>query len=275
MSWSGAKNYIFKSYICALGKGRLKGIDYRNLKVNITDSNFYAANSARINGIHDINAVTEERLIDYSKLTLGDLKKPYYYNGTTKGKKGKVEYIESRITPTNKYLYNIKIDSFNRDTGITNPDATYEIVKNEACSSRIFSTENDDSWVTKDFDWSLNARNKPSTMNYFAHEYNFNSAYDKTEYVTYGIVENILDENVIRLSAESFVHDDQNNKDEDGNGVMSYGAAGILLTYEDSTKGMTGENELPVAYYDFGNTLHSNYNYIKLDWHEDGVIKVE
>ena len=29
------------------------------------------------------------------------------------------------------------------------------------------------------------------------------------------------------------------------------------------------------AYFDFGKTLHSNYNYLKIDWHEDGVIKAE
>ena len=54
---------------------------------------------------------------------------------------------------------------------------------------------------------------------------------------------------------------------------MDYGAAGILLTYVDANKGFTGKNELPVAFFEFGKTLHSNYNFLQIDWHEDGVIK--
>lgn len=271
MAWSASKNYIFQSFKYALGAGLIKGVNYSNLKVNITDSNFYAANSGRMNGVHYPKEVYAERIKDYNLLILDDIKKTYYYKGQNDVLKG----IASKVTPTNKYLYNIKVDSFNSDTGVTNPDSTFEFMSDMPCSSRIFSNENDGSWITKDLDWSVVARNYPNIMNYFANEYNFSNKYDKTEYVTYGLNENILNENVIRLSAESFVHDDQNNKDEEGNGVMSYGAAGVLLTYEDESRGFTGGKELPVAYYDFGNTLHSNYNYIKLDWHEDGVIKVE
>ena len=82
-----------------------------------------------------------------------------------------------------------------------------------------------------------------------------------------------LEENVVRLSADSFVMDD---KYVGTNTVaMDYGAAGVLLTYEDEEKGLTGKNELPVAFYDFGKTLHSNYNLLQIDWHEDGIIKAE
>lgn len=277
MAWSAAKNYIFQSFKYALGAGRIKGVNYSNLKVNLTDSNFFAANSGRIMGVHYSKEVNAESLKDYNKLTLGDLKTQYKF----KGYNNKIKGIYSNIIPTNKYLFNVNVDSFNNDTGMTNPDSTYELIDDMPCSSRIFSNQNDGSWITKDFDWSVDARKKPSIMNYFAHEYNFSNKYDKTEYITYGISENILDENVIRISAESFINDDPNNKikndygDETEIGVMSYGAAGVLLTYEDEFRGFTGDNELPVAYYDFGNTLHSNYNYIKLDWHEDGVIKVE
>ena len=57
--------------------------------------------------------------------------------------------------------------------------------------------------------------------------------------------------------------------------AMDYGAAGVLLTYEDEERGLTGKNELPVAFFDFGKTLHSNYNFLQIDWHEDGIIKAE
>ena len=30
-----------------------------------------------------------------------------------------------------------------------------------------------------------------------------------------------------------------------------------------------------IAAFDFGKTLHSNYNFLQIDWHEDGIIKAE
>ena len=110
-------------------------------------------------------------------------------------------------------------------------------------------------------------------MEYFKNEYNFKADYNKTEYQSYGLDVNKLEESVVRLSADSFIMDD---KYVGTNTVaMDYGAAGVLLTYEDEERGLTGRNELPVAFYDFGKTLHSNYNFLQIDWHEDGIIKAE
>jgi hypothetical protein len=288
MAWSASKNYVFQSFKYALGAGLIKNVNYNNLRVNITDSNFLETNYYRIKGIHNKNEIEDyEKAFDYNNLKVRDLEQKYVYLASgikgQKGANGNISYtyrkdISSRIMPLNKTLGNTLIDSINKDTMLTDKDCTFERADNMPCSSRIFSKDNDGSWVTHDLDWSLNVRNKPGLMKYFAEEYNFKTEYDSIEYATYGVKPNVLNENVIRLSAESFVQDDPNDKikeDDIEYGVMAYGAGGILLTYANEDEGLTGKNELPVAYYDFGNTLHSNYNYIKLDWHEDGVIKVE
>ena len=85
-------------------------------------------------------------------------------------------------------------------------------------------------------------------------------------------LQNLLEENVVRLSAESFL---LNSQKAINTSAMDYGAAGVLLTYVDEGKGFSGENELPVAFFDFGKTLHSNYNFLQIDWHNDGIIKAE
>ena len=262
MSWSASRGYIFKSYINALGKGRLKGINYGNLKVNITDNNFLSANYYRMKGLHAENQTSAEKAKDYLNLKLGDLSAKYTWIGAGKSVKG----LNTYIYPTNEYLVNTNIDSINKYTNLSNIDISFEFVKDEPCSSVIFSPQHGNSWVTGDFDWDVNARKDTKLMKYFKEEYGFKDVYDRNEYNFYGVIENMLDENVVRLSAENFITNSS---------AMDYGAAGILLTYENKDKGYYGDKELPVAYYDFGKALHSNYNYLEIDWNETGVIKVE
>lgn len=271
MAWSATNRCVTNSYKFALGTGQVKGIDYRNLKVNITDSNFFKTNFYRLKGIRENHAVDAEKLVDYNNLRLYNLQEPYMWNVYDEknrliGTKG----LSSQIISTNLTLQNILVDSFNKDTGETS-EVSYEKMMNYPVSSRIFSKGHNNSWITNDLDWSLTATANSSTMQYFKNEYNFKTEYNKTDYQSFGVNENKLEENVCRLSAASFLMDSSKNANSN---AMDYGAAGILLTYVDESKGFKGQNELPVAFYDFGKTLHSNYNFLQIDWHEDGVIKV-
>jgi hypothetical protein len=271
MAWSASHKCVTNSYKFALGTGQIKGINYGNLKVNITDSNFFKTNYYRLKGLNNANAVDKEKLVDYNLLRLGDLQEPYMWNvkdsaGKLIGTKG----LSSQIISTDLTLQNIAVNSFNNDTGESS-DQSYEKMINYPVSSRIFSNNHDGSWITNDLDWSVTATANSSTMQYFKNEYNFKDEYNKTEYQSFGVNENKLEENVCRLSATSFIMDNNTPANKDS---MDYGAAGILLTYVDENKGFTGKNELPVAFFEFGKTLHSNYNFLQIDWHEDGVIKV-
>lgn len=272
MSWSAANRCVVNAFRYALGAGQLNGIDYRNLKVYITDSNFYKVNRCRMKGIRESDVVSAEQSKDYDNLRLHDLQEQYLrnvYDSSNRliGTKG----LSSRVVSTDLTLQDVQVDTFNSDTGETS-EVSYEQMLDYPVSSRIFSKGHDDSWVTNDLDWSLTATANSSTMQYFKDEYNFKDVYDRTEYQSYGVGENRLDENVCRLSAASFVMDSDKVANPES---MDYGAAGVLLTYADATKGFVGDNELPVVFYEFGKTLRSNYNFLRVDWHEDGVIKVE
>lgn len=273
MAWSAHHDCIFNAYKYSLGMGEIKGSNYNKMKVYITDSNFYATNSARIKGIYNPKAAAEELSLDYNKIRLGHLKGRYVWSAynsndefiTMKG-------ISTKIIPTDLILENAYLDTFNKDTGFIS-QVSYEKVKGLAASSKIFSQDHDNSWVTNDLDWSIDANKNKHTEMYFVNEYDFKTDYEKTEYQSYGLKENRLEENVVRLSAESFLLNSA--KASINTQAMDYGAAGALITYYDKKAGFVNENELPVAYFDFGKTLHSNYNYLKIDWHEDGVIKAE
>ena len=270
MAWSGNNNGVINAYKYSLGMGELKGLNYKNLKVYITDSNFYATNHNRIKGIYWKSADDNELMKDYNKLRLGGLEETYKFYVDDKRKQ--LKGLSSMIIDTNLFLEDVLQDSFNKDTGETS-EAFYEGMMNIPASAKVFSYQHNNSWITNDLDWSVTATADSATMNYFKNEYNFNSGYNKTEYQSYGLNLNKLEENVCRLSATSFIMNSSSATNANKNS-MDYGAAGILLTYVDEEKGFKGKNELPVAFYEFGKTLHSNYNFLQIDWHEDGVIKV-
>ena len=54
---------------------------------------------------------------------------------------------------------------------------------------------------------------------------------------------------------------------------MNNGAAGLLLVYQDQTH--KDKNAIPIAYLNFPKVFYSNYNYLEVDWNQDGVMKVE
>ena len=61
---------------------------------------------------------------------------------------------------------------------------------------------------------------------------------------------------------------------EKGNpNAMDNGAAGLLLTYSDDEH--IGDKEIPMVYIEFPKLFNSNNNYLSVEWHEDGVLKVE
>lgn len=273
MPFSDAKRSVFKAFNYSLGMGDINGFNYNKIKVYLTDSNFYNTNWRRMKGIKYTSATEAENQLNYYTIRLGDLYKSYEWSATVNDEI-KIKGASTRIYKTNLYLPKCNLDSFNRETESTNT-SSYEGLLDIAASSKIF-TENDNngSWVTGDLDWV----NSPDQLSdnlstYFSNEYNFKDEYNKTEYQSYGLGENRLTENVIRLSAESFLLD--GSKPAESTSAMDNGAGGVLLTYYDSDKGFVNENEIPIAFYDFGKTLHSNYSFIQIDWHEDGVIKAE
>lgn len=271
MSWSGHKECIFNAFKYSLGMGELNGSNYKNMKVYITDNNFFAANSARIKGKHFVSATPTENDMNYNLLRLGDLKKRYEWSALDDRNNTVIKGLDTKIIPTNLILENVGLNTFNKDTGFISEES-YEKMIDLAASSKIFSPDHNNSWVTGDLDWVSAEKDIGNSEQYFVNEYNFSKTFNKTEYQSYGLNQNLLEENVVRLSAESFL---LNSQKAINTSAMDYGAAGVLLTYVDEGKGFSGENELPVAFYDFGKTLHSNYNFLQVDWHEDGIIKAE
>ena len=174
----------------------------------------------------------------------------------------------TRLVPTRLKLEDVVVTSFNADTQMTS-DISYERITSTPASAKIFSTENNKSWVTKDLDWSLDALSDENTEQYFRTEYNFSKNYDKGEYDAYGLNQTMLDENVISLSANKL-----ELTNEKGNpNAMDNGAAGLLLTYSDDEH--IGDKEIPMVYIEFPKLFNSNNNYLSVEWHEDGVLKVE
>ena len=275
MAFSAMQHAVFNAFKYSLGMGEIKGSKYKNLKVYLTDSNFYNTNWRRIKGRTNVIATENEKDLEkvYNKIRLKDLKKPYEWYETIEDKTFK-KGSYTQIYPTNLTLEDCILNSFNKESESTNT-ASYEGMVDIPASSKIFSkNDHNNSWVTNDLDWvsNINLLND-NLRTYFSNEYNFSYHYNKTEYQSYGLEENKLTENVVRLSAESFIMDkSKTNADKD---AMNVGAGGLLLTYQDPDNGITGDNEIPVSFYDFGKTLHSNYNFIQVDWHEDGVIKAE
>ena len=249
MSWSANRNCVFNAYRYSLGMGELYGISYADLKLYITDRNFYKVNSGKMFG----KDLVPEPSTTASRF--GDL--------TSDGQNF------TKITPTNLILSDVYVDTFNSDTGFTS-ETTYEGLVDLPASAKIFSTDNDGSWITSDLDW-VPEQPDTSTLEYFKNEYNLQPNFSKTEYQSFGLKMHKLDENVTRIFAGDFELNQKSNNKE----AMDLGANGVLLTYYNPSKGYYGDSELPVSYYEFGKVLYSNYNQLDLAWHEDGIICAE
>ena len=278
MAWVDSKSIVTLAYKYALGTSELSGIDYTKLKVYTTDSNFYSANYNRFLGITGENYIEDESIKDYKILKLGDLTKPYTIITTAEnGETGEIikntTVVSGTYRPTNIRLGDIIIDSINNETNLrSDSKQTYENAKNSACSSIIFNNSKCGSWVTQDLDYE-GFDNNGIVQNeaYFKNEYNFSTNYSSAEYRNYDVKEELLLENVIRLSAINFEMLD--NKVSANYNSMSAGAGGLLLTYEGTSK-YQNDNELPVVFFNFGKTLYSNKNYLKVDWNNTGIINV-
>lgn len=245
MSFSGSQRLVYKAFTYALGTGEIKNTTYKNnLKAYLTDCNFWSVNSANNNVTTRLDTLN-----------------------CVKGLKG-IKGNTSKITPTNLNLENINLYSFNTDTGLQ-AEVSYESLKNLPASGKIFSIENDGSWVTNDLDWSITALSDKNTENYFKTEYAFKDQYDKNEYRAYNLNENVLEENNIALTATDFLMTDKIGNPS----AMDYGAGGLLLTYTD--KNHINEKEIPVAFIQFAKHFNSNNNRLEIAWHQDGVIKIE
>ena len=272
MAFSATEHIVFNAFKYSLGVGDISGSNFKNMKVYLTDSNFYNTNWRRMKGRYYSSAVETENDINYNRLRLRDLKKPYEWYYVENDKKI-IKGSSTTIYPTNLTLLDCELNSFNSKSESTN-SASYEKMLDIPASSKIFSTEHNNSWVTNDLDWvDSTALLTNNLRTYFSNEYDFNKEYNKTEYQAFGLSENKLTEDAICLSADSFILND--TKPIVNKNAMNAGAAGLLITYQDPNKGLTGDDEIPVSFYEFGKTLHSNYNFLQVDWHEDGVIKAE
>ena len=247
MSFSGTQRVVFNAFKYALGTGEISNVNYDgHINTYITDCNFWPTNSANNN--------LNTRFNSFKNLY------------TTKNIKGLKGY--TRIIPTKLTLENVNTDSFNGDTGLTS-DVSYEMIRNTPASGKIFSTENNKSWVTHDLDWSLTALMDKNTELYFKTEYDFKNFYDKSEYRAYGLNETILEENNVRLTANNFKLDSEHGNKN----AMDWGAGGFLLTYSDDEH--KDGQEIPMVYIQFAKHFNSNNNHLEVDWHQDGIVKVE
>lgn len=254
MAWTDSKSFISLAYKYSLGNGELNDIDYSKLKVYTTDSNFYKAYSAQF--ISDTNL----RLSNLSASVVVDEE-----NNST---------ISGTFNPTYLRLGDVLIDSINNETNLkSDSKQTYEHAKNSACSSVIFNNSACGSWIVDDLDYEpLYADQKEiNNSEYFKSEYNFSTGYSSAEYRKYNVQEELLIENVIRLSGVNFEMVD--DKQPECLNSMSAGAGGLLLTY-DGGQFKNPENELPVAFFNFGKTLYSNKNYLKVDWNNTGIVNI-
>ena len=259
MAISASKAYLYNDFIYALGTNKISAADYKNIKFYITDSLFYDVNRPSY-----FNKVNTFNILDV-KNKYGDLE-PYKCvtanmivvtgsNGETK-----TTPLSSKIYLTRHFMSAYNIDTFNKDTGLKSENC-YEKITNNPCSSKIFY-EQTNSWVRDDLDFPEQPVNPTDPIfKYFAAAYNFNTAFNKTEYQSYNVDMTPVVEDVTRLSSFQL-----NLK---ANQAMTYGAAGILLTYP------TIDKEIPMAYYNFGKVYYSTNNTLQLDWHEDGIVKVE
>jgi len=235
-TFSAFKCDVFNSYKKALGTGEIK---LNNMSTNIsaivTDVKFVPENSA-------ISANVD--------LRLKDLDNKSFHN-------------------TNLVLENVQINSYDKDTSLSS-DKTYEKLCNMPSSAKIFSKDyNNDSWVTHDLDWTYNANEDSTLSSYWETEYGFSTGFSEDEYYSYNLNLTYLDENVVCVSASDFiVNSGKGNKD-----TMNNGAAGLLLVYQDQTH--KDKNAIPMAYLNFPKVFYSNYNYLEVDWNQDGVMKVE
>lgn len=232
MSYSGFKGHVFKSYEYALGTQKIS--TYKQtvsaVLVNYTDGN----------------------ALQYDNIDL------------------KYQDISSnsaiKLTPTDLVLSNTDIVSMNDKTGLSSTKSM-EYLINIPCSSKIFSSAESDSWIREDVDWSPDP--DESTLEYFKDEYGFNADYQKQEYQGYNVEEDILDENVISVTAQDFLITSAIGNPRS----MSKSCCGLLLLYTDDT--YSGSNAIPMVYYNFPKTFYSNHNELNVDWHADGLIKVE
>jgi hypothetical protein len=250
MSFSGTHNYVFKTYKYALGIGEIHNTDYKaHIKTYLTDVNFWSQNKTLLDNVN-------VRFKDFKNMSL----KGQSLKGRTVG--------YTSLIPTNLKITEPTVTSYNSETGMTS-NVYYEQIKHVPASAKIFSTENNKSWVTHDLDWSLTANKDPDLVDYWQTEYDFNTKFNINEYRAFNLGLNNLDENVICLSGEKFKLDNVC-----GNiSAMDRGAAGMLLTYTDDNH--KDNQEIPMVFIEFPKFMNSNNNHLEVDWNQDGIVKVE
>ena len=112
MAFSSTNHAVFKSFKYSLGHGDIKGRRYKDLKVYLTDSNFYKTNWHRMKGKKWDSAVEGEKELDYNTIRLRDIKKPYRWYEEVSGK-NVVKGLSTTIYPTNLTLTDCILDSYN------------------------------------------------------------------------------------------------------------------------------------------------------------------
>lgn len=255
MPYSAYNRNIYNCYKKALGTGEISSDYYtNNISAIVTDINFEKLNPPEQTTGFDF------RFKNFVKgqIRTNEIKgQPYQYEERTKFK------------PTRLNIEGTLVKSYNKGTRMTS-ETTYEQITNRPCSSKIFTEfEHNNSWVTHDLDWTPSANKDQNLDSYWKNEYAFNTDYNIDEYRSYDINQTYLDENIVCLSALDFWVDSAKGNPN----TMDDGAAGLLLVYHDETH--EGDNAIPMMYMSFPKVFYSNYNYLEIDWNQDGIIKVE
>lgn len=176
-----------------------------------------------------------------------------------------VEQLRKSSVTVNEFntcLLTTNITTFNKNTNISS-DYSYDEHQQIACSSRIFGDtiyQNCNSWVTNDLDYNKQDPMSVTGLKHWSAEYNFNSGYNPSEYRVYGINRTYVENDVSCLTAAYLKYRSSDLT------AMRY----ILLGCRDNSN-----NIIPMIYYDLGKTYYSNKNYIEVDWHTDGLLKIQ
>lgn len=288
MAFSAFQRHIFKSFVYSLGVHEISNTNYVNhISANICDGNFMSVNSANFSSTNiRVGSLTSFKWRDYTNTTTNVNRKGWK---GWKGEKGiiadikgikadlhhsnktYVEYVKTcNLIPTYLNVTGTNINSYNKDSSLSS-DISHQEFFNTPASAYIFSDSNANAEcsILNDLDYSLTAMDDETLRKYFEEQYDFSSDYVEEEYLGYNILRTFMDENAFCLSADDFILNSENGNPS----AMDNGAAGLLLSYYDENH--QGESQIPIVYYEFPKVFYSSKNYLEVDWHADGILRID
>lgn len=285
---AGLNKFVFPAYMYALGRNEITSYDDNNIALSwvtqdvtaLTNENYWEQRCGSPNLRYSAFYEIPDYAVRFAGMFVTGIEEGSVNAGTNVS--AERTYQELAQIPPEYYLF------------------TKGLSDDSAFSSHYLSSCH----VTADLDYAVSAMNgaiyddgklvsASRKARYLVTEYELSGVYDSDLYHDLGVTEDPIIESKLFKTASDFIFKDSEAltsarnakrkeveklykldavKGEKGR-ALEFGAKGFILSYTDDNH--RDGDMIPIAYYEFPETIYSNQDYVRINWNADGFMEVE